>query len=95
MWNSVGLALALSLAAVAFARSRSRGGHYDSGVYGMVPGTHRRYAAIGLAFATFFAFALLFRWETAGPIALAGLVLSALFYATSFLRGYADEDERF
>lgn len=93
MWNIVGIALALSIAGIAFLRSRARGGYYDAEVYGMVPSTHRRYAAISLAFAFFFAVAFALRAETAGLIALSMYVVIVLFYLTSFLRGYADNDE--
>ena len=93
MWNVVGLALALLMAGVAFFRSRRCGGYYDSQVYEMIPSTHRRYAAIGLAFAFFFAAALTLRAAPAGMVALGLLVVIAVFYLTSFLRGYADYDE--
>lgn len=93
MWNVVGIALALSIAAIALTRSRVRGGYYDSQVYGMVPGTHRRYAAISLAFALFFSGSYAFRAEAAGLVALAIYAVIALLYLTSFIRGYADNDE--
>ncbi|HEY1977230.1 MAG TPA: hypothetical protein VGG89_11815 [Candidatus Baltobacteraceae bacterium] len=87
------MALALFLAGVAFVRSRSRGGYYDAELYGMVPSTHRRYAAVSLAFAFFFAIALALRAEPAGIVLLSVYAVIALLYLTSFLRGYADTDE--
>ena len=93
MWNVVGIALALSIAAIAIVRSRTRGGYYDSQLYGMVPETHRRYAIISLAFALFFGVSYAFRAETAGLVALAIYAVIALLYLTSFIRGYADNDE--
>ena len=93
MWNIAGLALALFIAGIAFLRSRVRGGYYDAEVYAMVPSTHRRYSAISLAFALLFAIALAFRAESAGIVALSIFAVIALFYLTSFLRGYADVDE--
>jgi hypothetical protein len=92
MWNIGGLALALFIAAIAFLRSRARGSYYDAEVYGMVPSTHRRYAGISLAFALFFAAALAFHVDW-GLVGLAIYVTIAVFYLTSFLRGYADYDE--
>lgn len=93
MWNIGGLALALFIAATAFARGRARGGYYDAEVYGMEPSTHRRYAAVSLAFALFFAAAFALRAESGGIVLLAIYAVIALLYLTSFLRGYADNDE--
>jgi hypothetical protein len=93
MWNIGGLALSLAIAAIAVLRSRASGGYYDAEVYGMLPATHRRYAAISLAFASFFAVAWALHAAAAGLAALTVYVLIAIFYVTSFLRGYADVDE--
>jgi len=93
MWNTVGIALALTIAAVAIVRSRAKGGYYDTEVYGMVPATHQRYAAISLAFAGFFGVALALGAQTAGTVALAAYALIALLYGTSFLRGFSDDSE--
>jgi len=93
MWNIGGLALALFIAATAYARSRARGGYYDAQLYGMEPSTHRRYAAVSLAFALFFAAALGLHAQFGGIVLLAIYAAIALFYLTSFLRGYADNDE--
>ncbi len=92
MWNMGGLALALFIAAIAFLRSRTRGGYYDAELYGMAPSIHRRYAAISLAFALFFAIAWGLHAQASGLVALAIYAVIALLYLTSFLRGYADTD---
>ncbi len=85
--------LSLGLAAFAGWRSRRPGGYYDREIYAMEPATHRRAAAIGLAFSAFFVFAYVLRLEEAGLAALALYALFAVFYVTSFLRGAADADE--
>ncbi len=89
-WSLAGAALALVVTAVAWRRSRSTGGFHDRETYGMEARTHRRYAAIGLVFAAFFAATYLARAETAGVYALALYALIAVFYATSFLQGAPD-----
>ncbi|HZZ00951.1 MAG TPA: hypothetical protein VFE36_15425 [Candidatus Baltobacteraceae bacterium] len=93
MWNVVGIALALCIAGLALFRSRARGGHYDAEVYGMEPSTHRRYAAISLAFALFFAVSFALGTELASLVALSMYAVIALLYLTSFIRGYADNDD--
>jgi hypothetical protein len=93
IWTWIGLVLALVLAAAAWRRSVGGGGFYDRDVYAMTPATHRRYAIAGLAFAGYFAAALLLRQETAGIAGLALYALVAVIYATSFLRGAPDRDE--
>ncbi len=92
-WTSIGLLLALAVAAIAWRRSSSGGGFYDRDVYAMTPAIHRRYAVASLAFAVYFAAALLLRQATAGIAGLALYALVAVFYATSFLRGAPDRDE--
>jgi len=93
MYSIAGLVLALGVAAAAWQRSRSAGGFYDAQVYGMDRATHRRYCAISLGFAAFFALAYALHLYGAGIAALTLYVLVAVFYATSFLRGAADPDE--
>jgi hypothetical protein len=92
MWNIVGLALACLTCAFAWYRSGAQGGFYDAEVYGMGPSAHRLYAAAFLAFAGFFAAALLLHFTTAGLYALALYALVAVFYVTSFLRGAPDHE---
>lgn len=93
IWSLTGLLLALALAAIAWRQSFRGGGFYDRDVYAMTPAIHRRYAVASLAFAAYFAAALLLRRETAGIAGLALYALVAMFYATSFLRGAPDRDE--
>lgn len=93
MWNVVGLALALTIAGIAISRSKTRGGYYDAEVYGMLPSTHQRYAAVSLAFAFFFGLTLALHAGPAGVAGLSAFAVVALLYLTSFLRGYADVDE--
>ena len=92
MWNAAGLTLAFLSSMLAWRRSFAPGGFYDRDVYGLEPSDHRRYAAIFLAFALFFAAALAIRATTAGLIGLALYALVALFYVTSFLRGAAEDE---
>jgi hypothetical protein len=93
IWTWIGLLLAVALAAAAWRRSLGSGGFYDRDVYAMRPATHRRYAIAGLAFAVYFAAALVFGQGTAGIAGLALYALVAVIYATSFLRGASDLDE--
>lgn len=85
------MAIALVVAAAALRCSRSPGGFYDRDTYGMSASMHRRYAAVSLVFALFFAASSLLRLETAGIAGLALYALIAIFYASSFLRGASDE----
>jgi hypothetical protein len=91
VWSLAGLILAIALSAIAWRRSAATAGYYDGQVYGMTPAIHRRYAAIGVAFALVFALAASMRFETTGIVALAVFTPLAIFYATSFLRGADDE----
>ena len=91
MWNVVGLGISLGLAVVSFARASARSGHYDGAVYGMTPVVHRRYAAIACALAV--AFVAAFVWPALPTtIMLGAVVLVALLYVTSFLRGAESDD---
>jgi hypothetical protein len=93
-WELVLAIASLLLAGAAYMRSRREGGFYDAEVYGMTPTAHRRYAAIALAFALAF-FAVAVWWpRSAATIWLgAAFVLFAVIYATSFLRGAAENDD--
>jgi hypothetical protein len=93
IWSLAGLVLAAGIAVVAWYRSRNQGGFYDAHVYGMTPASHRRYGLVSLAFVAYFALTLVWHWETAGIAGLALYALIAVFYATSFLRGFADDDQ--
>lgn len=88
----IGLAVSLAVAAAAWWRSRLTGGYYDAGIYGMTPRAHRAYALVSLGFALFFALALGLGSTSAGVAGLAIYTVVAIFYATSFLRGAADDE---
>lgn len=93
MWAILGMACALALAAFALLRSRRNGGFYDTDVYAMTPQSHRRYAVVcALFFVAFSIFALL-RAQSASIATFAAFVLVAVFYLTSFLRGFSDDQE--
>lgn len=87
----MGLVAALVLLAAAWRKSAAPAGYYDGQVYGMTPGTHRRYALMATVFAIAFGVAAAARFETAGIVALALFVPVAIFYVTSFVRGASDE----
>lgn len=91
LYSAIGLALSASVAALAAWRSRGSGGFYDREVYGMDARAHRRYAALSLIFAVFFAAALALRAGAAGVAGLALYAIVAVFYLSSFARGFADE----
>ena len=93
IWSFGGFIGALVLAVVAWRRSLAPGGFYDREVYAMDARTHRRYAAIGLSFAAYFAVTSALRLATAGIVGLALYALIAVFYLTSFAQGAADRDE--
>jgi hypothetical protein len=92
MWPALGLALALFTAS--FSWWRSRGGsrsYYASDVYGMTATTHLRYAFVSLLFALAFTLGLFLRGVPAVPL-LAAYVVVVVFYFSSFVRGYSDEE---
>lgn len=91
MWSLTGLVLAAIVAVVAWHCSRSQGGFYAREVYAMDASTHRRYAIVGLLFATYFAVTYVRGLVTAGIAGLALYALVAVFYAASFLQGAPDE----
>lgn len=89
----LGMAASIGLAALAFSRSRASGGFYDGEVYGMTPATHRRYALAALVLAAAFGVILVVHARAAATAAFAALALFAVFYLTSFLRGFSDDQE--
>lgn len=93
LYNAAGAFLAAGVAVAAWRRSGATSGYYDGMVYGMDARAHRRYCAISVAFAAYFAIACTLRWSTAGVIALAAYAFIAVFYAASFLRGASDDAE--
>ena len=93
MWSTFGIACALGLAVFAFTRSRQSGGFYDAAVYGMTARSHRVYATASLALVVTFCVTLILRAENVALVAFAFFVLLAVFYLTSFLRGFSDDQE--
>lgn len=90
-YSAAGIVVASIVAIAAWRRSRSPGGFYDGDVYGMSESAHRRYAAISLAFAVYFAIAFVLHLDAGGIAGLALYALIAVFYAASFLQGAHDE----
>lgn len=87
-----GLMLAVIIAVFALWRSTRTGvNYYETHVYGMTAATHRRYAAVSLLFAALFCTALFVTALPAVPL-LAVYVLIAIFYFSSFARGFSDEE---
>lgn len=70
---------------------RASKNYYAGDVYGMTPLTHRRYAAAGLLFVAIFVAALFVRSIPVVPL-LAALTVLAIFYFSSFVRGFSDEE---
>jgi hypothetical protein len=93
LWSLAGAAAALAIAAAAWRRSRSAGGFYDREIYGMSARSHRRYAALSLLFAGYFAVTAARHLDAAGIAGLALYAVIAVFYVTSFLQGAPDRDE--
>ena len=91
LYSAAGLVIACIIAIAAWRCSRSPGGFYDREVYGMSARVHRRYAALSLVFAVYFAIACALHLETAGIAGLALYAVIAVFYAASFLQGAPDE----
>ena len=91
LWSGLGFVVACGLALVAWRNSGRAAGFYDGEVYGMTARTHRRFAAISLAFAIFFAAALASSARAVGLGGFAVYVLAAILYGTSFLRGAESE----
>ena len=90
MWNAIGIFLTVALAAFAWHQSRSHS-FYAADVYGMTTRSHRRFALLALAFTAGFFLAI--AWPLLTVPLLALFTIAAVLYATSFARGYADEDE--
>jgi hypothetical protein len=92
-YTIAGLLLALGITVAATLSSRSAPGFYAGQWYGMNAVAHRRYAAVSLAFAVFFALAYAYGSVAAGTAGLALYAVIAVFYLSSFLRGASDRDE--
>lgn len=93
MWSYAGAGLAFLLAAGAWARSlRPGSNYYETSVYAMGPGEHRRYAVLGAAFAALFLASVWVPLIPAVPL-LAIFTVIAILYGSTFLRGASGEDE--
>jgi hypothetical protein len=92
-YTVIGFMLALGMTLLAWQRSRAYGGFYDSGIYGMKPRAHARYALVSLCFMLLFVLAYALRSEAAGIAGLALYAFIAIFYAASFLQGAHDPDD--
>ena len=87
-----GLALALFVAVFALWRSKRTGkNYYETSVYGMTAATHQKYAIVSLLFFALFCAALYVAFIPVVPF-LAVYVLIAIFYFSSFARGFSDEE---
>ncbi len=93
IWSLLGVGLCVALAAAAWFRSRSGGGYYDASVYGMTEATHRRYAIVALGLAALFAGIAATGASAILIPTFAAFALLAVFYGTSFLRGFTDDDD--
>jgi hypothetical protein len=92
MWASLGLVLSALVAVAAAWRSARRStNYYEVDVYGMTPASHRKYAAVSLVFAAVFVAALFTPLVPAVPL-LAVYAVIAIFYLSSFVRGFSDEE---
>jgi hypothetical protein len=89
-WSLIGAICAAALAAFAFWRSRQPGGHYDDEIYGMTHVSHIRYTLAALGFAILFAVSAYTQNTTLLLPIGAAFALLAVFYGTSFLRGFSD-----
>jgi hypothetical protein len=86
----LGLLLSLSGAALALTRRAPRS-FYAADVYHMTLRSHRRFAATSGAFAGGFLGAL--RWPVLDLPMLAVYTLLLVLYASSFARGFSEDDE--
>lgn len=93
LYSAAGALLAMTVAVAAWRRSCGASGYYDGMVYGMDPSAHRRYCAISIVFAIYFATTLALHWTAAAIAGIAVYATIAVFYAASFLRGASDDVE--
>ncbi len=92
MWDVLGLAAAAATACFAwFCSTRTASNYYEGEVYGMTAHTHRVYALTSAAFTVLFAAALALASIPTVPL-LAVFALVAIFYYSSFARGFSDEE---
>jgi hypothetical protein len=92
MWAAIGLALSAFTAIFAFYRAEFvRANYYAAEVYGMTAAIHRRYALTSLGFAAAFCASFVAPVIPTVPL-LAVYTLVAIFYFSSFARGFSDEE---
>lgn len=82
---------ALAFALFAYARSYAKSGFYDAEVYGMTAASHRKYAGIGLCLGAIVWTLFRMNQQTFAFMLDAVLVIVAVFYLSSFLRGAHEE----
>jgi hypothetical protein len=92
IYAAIGMAGSGALATFSYLRSRRSGTSYYADAYGMTPATHRNYAVASAGFFALFLALALARQSLLAAVALAPFALLALLYATSFLRGFSDQD---
>lgn len=91
MWAAGGIVISLFTAFFAVFRSmRNAENYYSAQVYGMTPAAHRAYAAVSGVFALAFIAAFFITAIPTVPL-LAIYALVAIFYFSSFARGFSDE----
>jgi hypothetical protein len=91
LYAILGLTLSLGGCAAALWRSRAPRSFYAADVYHMTRRSHRRFAALSVAFAAGFGLAL--RWPNAMLPLLAVYTLALILYASSFARGFSDDED--
>jgi hypothetical protein len=91
VYELLGFVLSLGGGVLALTRLRARQSFYAGEVYHMTLRSHRRFAAISAIFATGFLVAL--RWQLIGIPLLAIYTLLFVLYASSFARGFSEEDD--
>jgi hypothetical protein len=82
---------ALAFVGFAFARSFMKSGFYDAEVYAMTPGTHRKYAGIGLVVGAIMWALFRMNQQALAFMLDAALTIIVVFYISSFLRGASEE----
>ena len=92
VWNAIGLALCCIVIAVAILQSnRANSGYYAGEVYGMTARSHRAYASLSALFAVLFVLSFFSAAIPAVPL-LGAYALVFIFYFSSFVRGFSDEE---
>jgi len=92
IYTAIGMAGSGALATFSYLRSRRTGTSYYAEAYGMTPATHRNYAIASAGFFALFLGLALAHQNALAAVALAPFALLSILYATSFLRGFSDQD---